>query len=227
MKKSKIILIITIILLIILAIFTGIKIYQYKTLEKIGYAIYGKRDTLNYYYEVKPDSPSDSAVPASKVYVKDNKVRYENLDDNGQTIWIAYSDTDTQSTYLVYENSKSYSKFDRILIGPGFGNLPSNIIIPSLEDEVKFIDRIKLALSIKSITHEKLNDIETIKIHCNDKNGFETSWYDANTLYPMRIESDTYLTNVNYYMSDCPLSDEEMTFTDFNNYEEVIDDEYN
>ena len=43
----------------------------------------------------------------------------------------------------------------------------------------------------------------------------------------MRIESDTYLTNVNYYMSDCPLSDEEMTFTDFNNYEEVIDDEYN
>ena len=65
------------------------------------------------------------------------------------------------------------------------------------------------------------------KKNLNDKNGFETSWYDANTLYPMRIESDTYLTNVNYYMSDCPLSDEEMTFTDFNNYEEVIDDEYN
>ena len=219
MKKSKkIILIITIILLIILAIFTGIQIYQYKTVIKIHQTIYYKKNSLNFFFEYYENTPYH-------IYVKDNYIMHQTFDTDGKLLSRILVDSSKNITYCVDEGNKMYSIEDSALMPPAFVNTPG-ILDESLKAErSNLLDKIKLSLYIKSVTYEKLNGIETIKVHCSDKNGFETSWYDASTLYPVKRISDSHPENATYKLTDCPLSEEKITFFDINEYTEIIYEE--
>ena len=223
MKKSKkIILIITIILLIILAIFTSIKIYQYNTVMKITDAVKAKRDSLNFFYEINEENVT------YRVYAKNNKVKRENVDKDGNIVHIFFTDTNTKQTHLVWPIDKVYTLMTDTNFGAGFVNLPDSLGISINAQESNLLEKINFALSIKSITHDTLDNKDTLKINFNypsDEFTFiETIWFDSNTLYPVKVDSDMDDHDATIKLTDCPLSEEEVTFTNKEGYTEVTND---
>lgn len=221
MKKSKkIILIITIILLIVLAIFTGIKIYQYNTVMKITDAVKSKRESLDFFYEINEENVT------YKVYAKNDKVKQEILDENGNMQQINYTDTSTKTTYFLDIFNKVYTTMTDTNFGAGFVNLPDSLGISINAQESNLLEKINFALSIKSITHDTLDNKDTLKVtikHTTDDFTFiETIWFDANTLYPVKVDSDMDDHDTTIKLTDCPLSEEEVTFTNKDGYTEII-----
>ena len=225
MKKSKkIILIITIILLIILAIFASIKIYQYNIYKKIGETFFNKYNSSNFYFEGNSESET---YPNTKIWCKNNKVKRQYFDKSGNVTQTIYEDLENKTTYFVSEEDKTYLKENQNFMGKALPNLPTLLSYAPSLSKLSLLDTIKISFTIKSITYETLNDINTIKIVESftdaNKTTTETTWYDTTTLYPIKTEGDR---NANYIFSDCTLSDEDITFTDFNNYTEIIKEPY-
>lgn len=221
MKKSKkIILIITIILLIILAIFTGIKIYQYNTVMKITNAVKAKRDSLDFFYEINEENVT------YRVYAKNNKVKQEVLDENGNIEQMNYTDTSTKTTYFLDIFNKTYITHTDSKFSAGFANLPDSLGMSISVQESNLLEKIKFALSIKSITHDTLDNKDTLKIDFDytpdEFRIIETIWFDTDTLYPVKVDSNRDYCDVTITLTDCPLSEEEVTFTNKEGYTEVI-----
>ena len=211
-KTKKIILIIILLLLIALAIFTGFKIHQYNEIFKLNQALIDKRDSLDFYYE------TPSANSPYKIYVKNNKVMHEVFSDEILTTTI-YVDLEKDITYFVDNENKLYSIENSAVFKPGFTNLPNSLGLMHVASEGNIINKIKFLSYIKSITTEEVDGINTIRVDLEyfDENRKETTWFDANTLYPIKCESDEY-GSVYYKITDCPLSEEDLTFTDIDNY---------
>lgn len=222
MKKSKkIILIITIILLIILAIFTGIKIYQYNTVMKITNAVKSKRESLDFFYEINEGNVT------YRVYAKNDKVKQEILDENGNIEQMNYTDTSIKTTYFLDIFNQTYITDSNSKFSAGFVNLPDSLGVSINVQESNLLKKVKFALSIKSITHDTLDNKDTLKVtiqHTTDDFTFiETIWFDPNTLYPIKVDSDMDDHDAAIKLTDCPLSEEEVTFTNREGYTEVID----
>ena len=217
MKKSKIILLIIILLLIILSIFTVIKINQYNTIINIANANIEKRDTKNFYYEV--NNVTENSI--FKIWVKDSKIKHQAFTNNNLTQTI-YVDSINNSTCIVTEEDKAYSiQENQTLIQPVFINSPN--ILDSAIGIVKdssFSNKISFAFSIKSVSSELLDNKNTIKIIYKIDDVIETTWFDSTTLYPIKSES-TLNTSATYKITDCDLSNEELTFTNIENYNQI------
>ena len=217
MKKSKIILLIIILLLIILSIFTVIKINQYNTIINIANANIEKRDTKNFYYEV--NNVTENSI--FKIWVKDSKIKHQAFTNNNLTQTI-YVDSINNSTCIVTEEDKAYSiQENQTLIQPVFINSPN--ILDSAIGIVKdssFSNKISFAFSIKSVNSELLDNKSTIKVSYTIDDTLETTWFDSTTLYPIKTELNSNI-NSTYNLTDCTLSDEELTFTNIENYNQI------
>lgn len=217
MKKSKIILLIIILLLITLSVFTVIKINQYNTIINIANANINKKDSKNFYYEVT--NITENSI--FKIWVKDSKIKHQAFANNNLTQTI-YVDSMNNSTCIVTEEDKTYSiQENQALIQPGFINSPN--ILDSAIGIVKdsfFSNKISFAFSIKSVNSELLNNKSTIKVNYKISDTIETTWFDSTTLYPIKTELNSNI-NSTYNLTDCTLSDEEITFTNIENYNQI------
>ena len=132
--------------------------------------------------------------------------------------------------YTLYTINKAYEVTSGHHYSQSFINMPNTFTIIKNTLESTLLDKIKLALSIKSMTNEKLNNTETLKIDFNypinsSEYLTETVWYDINTLYPIKVISNLHPQNATYKITSCPLSEEELVFTNKECYKEIIKSE--
>lgn len=216
MKKSKIALLIIVFLLIILSIFVVIKINQYNTIINISNTNIEKKDSKNFYYEVNNLTENSTF----KIWINDSKIKFQSFTNNNLT-QTTYVDLTNNSSCIVNEENKTYSLLEnQILVQPNYINSPNILDIAIGIKELSFIDKISFAFSIKSINSEILNNTETIKVTLKIDDVIETTWFDSTTLYPIKSES-TINNSTTYNLTDCNLSNEELIFTNTENYNQI------
>ena len=215
MKTNKIILFIVILLMLLLTIFVIIKKHQYNTIINIANANANKRDSKNFYYEV--NNKVDNST--FKIWVKESNIKHQ-VFINKNLIQTQYVDLANKFTYSVSEENHTYILHsNKILLQPVFINAPNILDITFGIINSSFTDKILFAISIKSITSETLNNQNTIKVIYKLDNTLETTWFDSTTLYPIKSE---FNSNINTYnLTDCNLSDEDITFTNIKEYNKL------
>lgn len=212
MKKTKIIKIILLIFFIILIAFIALKIYHYNIIINIITSNKTKIDSHDFYYEVITSNDNST----QKVWVKNNKQKNEFLNNN-QLIQTIYIDLEDDNTYIVTEADKGYALFENTKLLPA-GVLNPPFVLNFTFQTDSLLNKLSFLFNIKSIKHETINNIDTIKITFadNDIGKVETSWFDANTLSPIQSIYDDITST--YVFTECISSDSELIFTDFENY---------
>ena len=220
MRKSKIILIVIIfLLLIILSIFTIIKINQYTTIINIANANLTKINSKKFYYEIN----NQKTNLTSKIWGKDSKMKLEQIYPNNNLVQTMYIDFSSNTSYILDEENKTYTvEENKTLLQPVFINAP-NILDFSfgIIHNASFLDKINFIFSIENISSEKINNKDSIKVIFKLDNFTETTWFDSTTLYPIKSKSNLNDINATYNVTNCNLSNEEITFTDIQNYIKV------
>lgn len=220
--KNKIIKLTLLLIFIAILICLGIKYYQYSTIIKISKKNMDLINSKNFSYEIKPQDISKNSI--TRTVVKNNKLKYQTIDKDG-LINTFYVDLENNVTTIVSEKDKTYSILqNETLFRPSFTNPP--FIFSLVADNIlesNFLEKIEFAFSIRSISTEKLNGTDCYKISYKDSLDEETSYFDKNTLFPVRAENSHVLVADYIVKSNINEEDENLTFTNASNEYTLIE----
>lgn len=176
--------IICIIVVIIIAIsFIVSKYNQYKILMNIVEETNKVSASGNYYYEVE-----SSERGHTKLWVKGDYLKFQNVLAEGDSA--TYTDLKENKVYSVDNIQKEYA-ISIMVLKPGFTNFPNTLMLLRNGEEISAID---VALSIKELKTESIDNKECYKIVYEHDLGNEIIWVNKETLLPIKCQSENDFT---------------------------------
>ena len=196
-----------IVFLILLITITFIKtnITNYKLLQKILKTNHDFFTSEDLYIETYTYNHVNSLFETTKFWVKGNHGKTEKTHANNTTN-ITYYDREKNQTIHPQIKAVHVTDFN---IGAGltYSELPN--IIQYNFSEYNTFENIKTYLHFSPIVVENIYNIPCYKVAYYTDYGYEVSWYDVKTLYPVKSLNDNYDTS--YLVTKCPLTEEELT----------------
>lgn len=201
---SKIIKIFVILTILVMAIiFIKNKIINYNLFTQIVETNSKLFKSDNLYLEHISYSNVNKIFEHTKIWIKGNHSKTERYSSNNSTN-IIYRIIDSGET--INPDAKKIIK-----IKPTSPITYSDIpYIATLDfSELSFSNKLKEFINLSNITVETIYNIPCYKVTHTFDNSYETTWFDVNTLYP--IKSINNQTDTNYIISTCPLSENNLT----------------
>ena len=200
-KVIKIFIILTILIMTI--IFIKNKIINYNLFTQIVETNLKLFKSDNLYLEHISYSNVNKIFEHTKIWIKGNHSKTERHSINNSTS-IIYKIIDSGET--INPDAKIIAK------APPTSPITYNDIpyIATLDfSELSFSHKLKEIINISNITVDIIYNTPCYKITHKLGNSYETTWFDVNTLYP--VKSINRFTETNYIFSECPLSEKELT----------------
>ena len=197
---SKIIKIFVILTILIMAIiFIKNKIINYNLFTQIVETNSKLFKSDNLYLEHISYSNVNKIFEHTKIWIKGNHSKTERYS----------SDNSTNIIYKIIDSGETINPDAKkiIKIKPTSPITYSDIpYIATLDfSELSFSNKLKEFINLSDITVETIYNIPCYKVTHTFDNSYETTWFDVNTLYP--IKSINNQTDTNYIISTCPLSE--------------------
>lgn len=201
---SKIIKIFVILTILIMAIiFIKNKIINYNLFTQIVETNSKLFKSDNLYLEHISYSNVNKIFEHTKIWIKGNHSKTERYS----------SDNSTNIIYKIIDSGETINPDAKkiIKIKPTSPITYSDIpYIATLDfSELSFSNKLKEFINLSDITVETIYNIPCYKVTHTFDNSYETTWFDVNTLYP--IKSINNQTDTNYIISTCPLSENNLT----------------
>lgn len=213
---AKIILIIFILLIIIALLFIFFKHNNNESiLTKIGESAVDVKESKNYYYEVKSNSnPSNNF----KIWVNNNKIAFQTSTQENSN-YKTYVDLDKKETYIVNENSKTYSRTEYI---PPIANSEGIFVNPPTVFSLAMHkvlngenEEFKNMLNNIKITEENYNEQACYKITYFNN---QITYFSKDSLLP--IENIIGEEKLEYTIKKNCVDENNVTFSDIDSYKE-------
>lgn len=200
-KIIKMFIILTI--LVIAIIFTKNKIINYNLFTQIIETNSKLFKSDNLYLEHISYNNINTISEHTKIWIKGNHSKTEHYSSDNSTN-IIYKIIDSGETII--PDAKKIIK-----IKPTSPITYSDIpYIATLNfSELSFSNKLKEFINLSDITVETIYNIPCYKVTHTFDNSYETTWFDVNTLYP--VKSINNQTDTNYIISTCPLSENNLT----------------
>lgn len=201
---SKIIKIFVILTILVMAIiFIKNKIINYNLFTQIVETNSKLFKSDNLYLEHISYSNVNKIFDHTKIWIKGNHSKTERYS----------SDNSTNIIYRIIDSGETINPDAKkiIKIKPTSPITYSDIpYIATLDfSELSFSNKLKEFINLSNITVETIYNIPCYKVTHTFDNSYETTWFDVNTLYP--IKSINNQTDTNYIISTCPLSENNLT----------------
>ena len=200
-KVIKIFIILTI--LIITIIFIKNKIINYNLFTQIIETNSKLFKSDNLYLEHISYNNVNTISEHTKIWIKGNHSKTERYS----------SDNSTNIIYKIIDSGETINPDAKkiIKIKPTSPITYSVITYIATLDfsELSFSNKLKEFINLSDITVETIYNIPCYKVTHTFDNSYETTWFDVNTLYP--IKSINNQTDTNYIISTCPLSENNLT----------------
>ena len=200
-KVIKIFIILTI--FVITIIFIKNKIINYNLFTQIVETNLKLFKSDNLYLEHISYNNVNTISEHTKIWIKGNHSKTERYS----------SDNSTNIIYKIIDSGETINPDAKkiIKIKPTSPITYSDIpYIATLDfSELSFSNKLKEFINLSDITVETIYNIPCYKVTHTFDNSYETTWFDVNTLYP--IKSINNQTDTNYIISTCPLSENNLT----------------
>ena len=200
-KIIKMFVILTI--LVIAIIFTKNKIINYNLFTQIIETNSKLFKSDNLYLEHISYNNINTISEHTKIWIKGNHSKTERYS----------SDNSTNIIYKIIDSGETINPAAKkiIKIKPTSPITYSDIpyIVTLNFSELSFSNKLKEFINLSDITVETIYNIPCYKVTHTFDNSYETTWFDVNTLYP--IKSINNQTDTNYIISTCPLSENNLT----------------
>lgn len=192
-------------ILLIIISFIKTNITNYQLLQKILKTNHDFFKSEDLYIETYTYNNINSLFETTKFWVNGNHGKTEKVLSNNN-IDVTYYDREKNQT--IHPNTKSII-LPKLDIGSGltYSELPS--IVQYNFSEYNTFENIKTYLHFSPIVVETIYNIPCYKVAYYTDYGYEVSWYDVKTLYPIKSLNERYDTT--YLVSNCPLTEEELT----------------
>lgn len=228
MKKK--VLVFLIIVILVLLVFIGIQLPKYNFIKKINNAFYSFRESDNLSYEIiNLNEPTDEElssqmennggyayIPHNKLLVYGNQVASQTIRQD-KIIQVQYTDLSTKKTYIVSNENMNYTILENSFYGKSFANLP--LILGG--EQLTLSDTIQMIFDIKSIANVELYGKECIKVVYNFFDKLETTWFDKETMLPIKSEIPVDNESKEYVFSTNTVTLEDVSLPDLSGYEDT------
>lgn len=223
MKKKVRMIILGIVVLLVVAIFIGMKIYHFIVIRNVYEAIENFRSESNRYYLVCTTS-YNKITRTEEVLLKDNIAKWnEQVDQIDE--YCKWRDSKQNKEYLIYLQSQKFKQNNLLTTQTDFlKNLPSIILGIYQNDRLD----LKLLLRIKYILPINYNNQKCYKIITNTQTlivskdtylpiYFSTQFRDAQT-------KRKNITEITYQFKVGEVTDEDIALPDLTGYTEIMEE---
>lgn len=219
MKKKVGIVIFVVIILIIMAVFIGKRIYYFTVIRNVYEAIENFRNEDNRYYAVT--ITNNNMTKVEEILVKDNRVKWNEKKDN-MRVYCEWKDFNDNEEYSIIFKNKTFDKENKLIIqSDDLTNLPQMIHLIYRNNQIK----VKEFLKIKRVLSVDYNNQKCYKIITNT----QTLIVDQETYLPIYYSVETVnseeninlLTETIYDFKVGEVTDEDIALPDLTGFTQI------
>lgn len=218
MKKKVGIVIFVVIILIIMAVFIGKRIYYFTVIRNVYEAIENFRNEDNRYYAV---TIKDSSIVKEEIITKNNIVRWNEQKD-GSGVYCQWKNFDNNQKYAIFLEDKTFKENDTLIFEANIlNNLPQMIFFIYSKEYFN----IKEFFKIKDISSSQYNNQDCYKIVTDTKNLIVSKetylpiYYSVETVNSE--ENINLLTETTYDFKVGEVTDEDIALPDLTGFTQI------
>lgn len=219
MKKKVGIIIFVVIVLIIMAVFIGKRIYYFTVIRNVYEAIENFRNEDNRYYAVT--ITNNNMTKVEEILVKDNRVKWNEKKDN-MRVYCEWKDFNDNEEYSIIFKNKTFSVNNLLMVEPKFlKNLPNAVldIFRGNQFNIKEFQKIERVLPVdynNQKCYKIITDKETLIV---DQETYLPIYYSVETINSE--ENIKLLTETTYEFKVGEVTDEDIALPDLTGYTQI------
>lgn len=215
MKKKVGIIIFVVIVLIIMAVFIGKRIYYFTVIRNVYEAIENFRNEDNRYYAVT--ITNNNMTKVEEILVKDNRVKWNEKKDN-MRVYCEWKDFNDNEEYSIIFKNKTFSVNNLLMVEPKFlKNLPN--AVRGNQFNIKEFQKIERVLPVdynNQKCYKIITDKETLIV---DQETYLPIYYSVETINSE--ENIKLLTETTYEFKVGEVTDEDIALPDLTGYTQI------
>lgn len=219
MKKKVGIIIFVVIVLIIMAVFIGKRIYYFTVIRNVYEAIENFRNEDNRYYAVT--ITNNNMTKVEEILVKDNRVKWNEKKDN-MRVYCEWKDFNDNEEYSIIFKNKTFSVNNLLMVEPKFlKNLPNAVldIFRGNQFNIKEFQKIERVLPVdynNQKCYKIITDKETLIV---DQETYLPIYYSVETINSE--ENIKLLTETTYEFKVGEVTDEDIALPDLTGFTQI------